>query len=89
MIRKCFVLISLLMVVSVGFSNEKPKKFCAKRCFNMCKQKGQAVKGCRIYNVTTISFSVDCQCRELNKGEKLPDSAPNYLINTRSGVHLN
>ncbi len=89
MIRKSFVLISLLMIVGIGFANEKPKKFCAKRCYNICKQKGQAVSGCSLYNVTTISFSVNCQCRELKKGEQLPDSAPNYLINTRSGIQLN
>lgn len=88
MIRKIFVLLSLFMFMGVVFAKEKPKKFCAKRCYSICKKSGQAVKGCRLYNVTSTSFNVDCQCRDLNKGEELPDNAPNYIINTQSGVNL-
>jgi hypothetical protein len=74
-----------LMIQPMAFS--KGKAYCAKRCFNICKSTNQAVSGCDLTNVTSTSFNVKCNCRALKSGEKLPDSAPNYLINTRSFSH--
>ena len=79
------LMLMVLMIEPMVFA--KDKAFCTKRCFNICKSSNQAVSGCDLSNMTSTSFELECHCRALKKGEKLPDLAPNYLINTRSFSH--
>jgi hypothetical protein len=59
---------------------EKPKLknnihkdcLCRDKCFQYCKFRQKAVKDCDIRGPTMISFRIICYCRELNKGEVLP-----------------
>lgn len=45
---------------------------CKDKCFHYCKFREQAVKNCEIFQVTSVSFRVQCECRPLKKGEILP-----------------
>ena len=45
---------------------------CQDKCFQYCKFRQKAVKDCDIRGPTMISFRIICYCRELNKGEVLP-----------------
>lgn len=68
--------------IHVDIYAKNVKKFCLKHCFYQCKENNQAVKNCKTYNSTMVSFQLKCECRNLIPGETLPSSPPNYIIKT-------
>jgi hypothetical protein len=88
--RQWFLALSVLALMTKVYAQDEKdtKAFCHKRCFYYCKDRNLAVENCELTNVTSISFDLNCQCRNLKEGEKLPDVAPDYLINGRSGIQL-
>jgi hypothetical protein len=41
-----------------------------------------------VFSSWCIGFDLNFVCRNLKQDEKLPEVAPNYLINGRSGLQL-
>ena len=76
--------VGLIINFNIYADDVEPRKFCLKRCFYHCKRTNQAVKDCVISNQSMISFQLKCECRDLDKGEQLPGSQPNYLIKNRA-----
>ena len=48
------------------------KYICKQKCFQYCKLRQQAVKDCEILQPTSVSFRIQCECRDLKSGEILP-----------------
>jgi len=48
------------------------KYICKQKCFGHCKFRQQAVKDCVIHQPTSVSFQIQCECRDLKPGEILP-----------------
>ena len=59
---------------------EKPKLkksihkdcICRDKCFHYCKFRQKAVVDCDLRDPTMLSVRINCHCRDLNEGEKLP-----------------
>lgn len=66
------ILISLIMLSTFEVFAEEVKYICLQKCFQQCKFKSQAVKDCQITHATTVSFRINCECRDLKPGEVLP-----------------
>lgn len=59
----------LLAISPMAFSI---KYICKEKCFHHCKFRQQAVKNCLIFQPTSVSFQIKCECRPLRQGEILP-----------------
>lgn len=67
--KRILLSVTLLVISSNVFSI---KYICKQKCFQHCKFRQQAVKDCQIFQKTSVSFQVQCECRDLKPGEILP-----------------
>jgi hypothetical protein len=77
--KRILITIALLLGQNLSYAG-LVKYTCQEKCFYHCKRNGQAVKNCEIRDVTTVSFHVHCECRDLKQGEILPPFFHHYRI---------
>lgn len=79
MSKRILILMAILFVQNLCFALQI-KYTCLEKCFYHCKRNGQAVKNCEIKDITTVSFKIHCECRDLKQGEVLPALFHHYRI---------